>query len=411
MKKILILTVTAGNAHNACARGMKQRLEALGDCEVKIVDLLKTYSTKLAIWVTDGGYCLTVSKLPKIYDAFFKKYEKLDPSKRYRCPSQGTVLTVLNGLLKEILDFKPDVIYSTHFYGSIALTDLRLVYDLPCVCITSELDYMMSPFWESGIGVNYLAVPNGDGVEICLKKGYSREQILPVGIPVDGRTLEVCDKKEARKTLGLDEDTFTVMVMFGGGYWNGGFKIFKDLVKALKGRKAQIIMINGKNKKGYDKIEKMTFPKGITVKNVGFTDQIPLFMSASDVILNKCGGSSVTEIVNKGLPMLVTEKLVEQERNNLEYMKQKGVALSFKNARTLKENILKLMDDENLRREMSEKTLPLKKNAIGELAEFIISQPEADYSHLDGKEIDFSKVKSSVKKALKRADKEERRKK
>ena len=42
MKKVLILTVTAGNGHNACAKGMKRKLESTGDCEVKIIDVLKS---------------------------------------------------------------------------------------------------------------------------------------------------------------------------------------------------------------------------------------------------------------------------------------------------------------------------------------------------------------------------------
>ena len=60
MKKVLILTVTAGNGHNACANAMRQVLLDKG-AEVKVVDLLKSYSTKLNVWVADGGYSLAAS--------------------------------------------------------------------------------------------------------------------------------------------------------------------------------------------------------------------------------------------------------------------------------------------------------------------------------------------------------------
>lgn len=408
MKKVLILTVTAGNGHNACAKGMKNKLEELGGCEVKIVDLLKSYSSKLNVWVSDGGYSLSVSKLLPLYNAFYNKYYKRPAYKRFSTPSQGTVLTVVNGLLKEILEFRPDVIYATHFYGAMALTNLKLVYDLPCVNITSNLDYVNSPFWESTVGVDYFAIPNEDFTNECMQEGFKREQLLPIGLPVDERTLAIVDKKEARRKLGLDEDVFTVMVMFGGGYWSGGFKIFKNLIKALQGRKAQVIMINGRNKKGYDKIEKMKFPDGLKVVNVGFTTEVPSYLSAADVILNKYGGTSVTEMINKELPMLITEKLAGQEKRNLVYMKEKGVALSFKNAKELKENILKLMDDKSLREQMSTSCLPLKKNATEELAKLILSQPEADYTDILAENIDFKEVKKKVKKAVKAADRRDR---
>lgn len=200
------------------------------------------------------------------------------------------------------------------------------------------------------------------------------------------------------------------MIMFGGGHWHGGYSIFKMLLKALKGRKAQIIMINGKDGYCYKTVEQGKLPDGIKVLNVGFTTEIPTYMSAADVILNKCGGASTTEIINKGVPMLVTEKLVAQERCNLEYAKSKGVALSFKNAKELKEKLLLLMDDPEKRAEMTKNTLPLRTDAMRELAEFILKQPPADYGDGDAGKIDEKEIKKRVKRALKAADKKERRK-
>lgn len=407
-KRILILSITAGNGHNACANSMKRKLESLDDAEVKIVDLLKSFSTKLNVWVSDKGYSLSVGKLLPLYNAFYNHYKKAAPEKRYSCSSQKTVVSTLNGLMKEIMDFKPDVIYSTHFYGAIAVTDLQLVYKLPCTTIVSNLDYVNSPFWEAGIGVDYFAIPNEDFIEECIYEGYSREQLLPIGLPVDERTLERLDKSEARKKLGLEDGVFTVMVMFGGGHWNGGFKIFNELVTALKGRQAQIIMVNGRNEESYKKIEHMHFDKGLKVLNVGFTNDVPLYLSAADVILNKFGGTSVTEMINKSLPMLIIEKMAAQEQYNLDYMKEKGVALSFKNGKELKQNILKLMDDPELLKSMSEKTKELQKNSIDMLAKFILNSPAADYSELESRNIDFDRVEKEVKKQLKIADKSSR---
>ena len=343
-----------------------------------------------------------------LYNAFYNHYKNAAPEKRYSCSSQKTVVSTLNGLMKEIMDFKPDVIYSTHFYGAIAVTDLQLVYKLPCTTIVSNLDYVNSPFWEAGIGVDYFAIPNEDFIEECIYEGYSREQLLPIGLPVDERTLERLDKSEARKKLGLEDGVFTVMVMFGGGHWNGGFKIFNELVTALKGRKAQIIMVNGRNEESYKKIEHMHFDKGLKVLNVGFTNDVPLYLSAADVILNKFGGTSVTEMINKSLPMLIIEKMAAQEQYNLDYMKGKGVALSFKNGKELKQNILKLMDDPELLKSMSEKTKELQKNSIDMLAKFILNSPAADYSELESRNIDFDDVEKEVKKQLKIADKSSR---
>ncbi len=409
MKKILILTVTAGGGHNACARGMKNKLESIGNAEVKIVDLLKSYSTKLNVWTVDQGYALAVDKLLPLYNAFYEHYKNADSEKRYSCSAQNVALSTLNGLMGEILEFRPDVIYCTHFYGAIAITDLRLIYDIPCKCIVSNLDYVNSPFWEAGVGIDYFSIPNEDFIEECISEGYKREQLLPIGLPVDERTLQVVNKAEAREKLGLEPDVFTVMVMFGGGYWNGGFRIFKWLVNALAGRRAQIIMINGKNEKSYRKISKMKFKNGLSVLNVGFTNDVPLYLSAADIILNKFGGTSVTEMLNKSLPMLVTEKLAAQEKHNLIYMKKKGVALSFRNGKQLKQKISYLSENPDELEKMSARMQSLRKNAIEELARFILAQPNADYSELTAQNIELNTVRKKAEKALKQADKNSRK--
>ena len=68
------------------------------------------------------------------------------------------------------------------------------------------------------------------------------------------------------------------------------------------------------------------------------------------------------------------------------------------------------MDDPELRKEMSEKTLPLKKNAMGEIAALILAQPNADYGNADAADVDEKEVKRAVRHALLAADLEERQK-
>lgn len=413
MKKFLILTVTSGSGHNSCAMSAKRELEAKGDVEVKVVDLLKEYSTPLRAWLVDKGYSISVGKLLlPVFNSLYYHYRKADPKKRYSCPAQAVSVSTLTGLMQEILEFQPDVIFCTHFYAGVALTDLKLVYDLPMKTVITNFDYVNSPFWEASIGVDYFNIPNEDFVDECIEEGYKKDQLLCFGIPVDGRTLHVTDKAVARAELGLDNDVFTVMVMFGGGHWKGGFPIFRNLVRALeqKGERAQVIMINGRDKSGYEKVQKMKIADNVKVVNVGFTDKVPLYMSASDLIVNKYGGTSLTEMLNQGLPMLITEKVPGQEECNLEYMKKKGVVKSFRTKAELRDNLYLLMDDEGLRRDMAQKAHAMRTRGIERLTDFMLELPNADYTELLAQNIDVSEVKKKVKKAMKIADKKERSK-
>ncbi len=399
MKKILILTVTAGNGHNACAKAMKEKLENSNEIvEVKIVDVLKTYSTPFNVWLVDKGYSIAIGKLPHLYEFFYEHYRKKNPKYRFKCAGQNVAMEIVTGLYKEINEFKPDVIYCTHFYCGIAITDLRLVYDIPCKVIITSLDYVHSPFWEACINVDYFVVPNEDFILPSLKLGFKREQIKPFGIPVNEKFYGEIDKKFAREKLNIDSNLFTIMIMYGGGQWGGGFKIFKKVLWCFKNKdkKVQIVMINGRNEKDYKKINKMKFPKNIKVVNVGFTNQVDLYMSASDLIISKLGGLSATESINKKLPALITPKVYAQEKHNLIYLSQKGAVKSYKNKHNLKEIIYKMMNDNNEYTQTIKGILKLRKNAIEDLSKLILEQPNAIYDDSYINKIDYSNVKKNV---------------
>ena len=404
MRKVLILTVTAGNGHNACARAVKNALENSGDTEVKVIDLLKTFSTKKNVWLADNGYSLAMRWLPRTYTAFYNHYYRAKPENRYSCAGQGVPLSTVDGLLKEILTYQPDVIYCCHFYGAIALTDLKLVYNLPCKIFASVTNFCNTPFWEAAVGVDYLTLLNEDFIDEYVYEGFEKSRLLPIGRPVDARTLSV-DRAQAREKLGIGETDFTVFVMYGGGNWGGGFALFKSVVKALKGKRANIIMINGKDKKSYNRIAKMKFADGINVINVGFTGEVPLYLSSADVAIGKCGGGFTNETINAGVPMLITEKLAGNEIYNLDYLREKGVALSFKNQKDLTEKLNYLLENPAVRKGMSDIMPSLRKNAVIELTRLFKAQPLAAYSALTAENIDFKSVRKKVKEAVKNADK------
>ncbi len=222
MKKVLILTVTAGNGHNACAKALKNKLEAMGDVQIKVVDIVKEYGSRFDSWVVDKGYSLAVSRLPWLYDLFYNRFMKYTPNQRYSYFAQKVALGVIDGLYKEILNFQPDVIYSSHFYGAIAISDLRLKYALPCKVIVSCLDYVYSPFWQAGIGVDYFTIPNSDFIEQGKYLGYDEKKLMPIGIPINEKIYHGLNRRDAQEKLELQKDVPTILVMFGGGFWSGG---------------------------------------------------------------------------------------------------------------------------------------------------------------------------------------------
>lgn len=403
MNKVLILTVTAGYGHNAAAESMKEKLESQG-CAVKIVDVFKDLAKKEPFGY-GKSYAFIVNHFRHIYSLVWRfLYMQNFKACGKNCGVQGGIKNLHDKLLRLIYNFQPDVIYCTNFTPAGMLCNLRRVYKLPSVNIACTLDYVVTPFYEVGVnGVDILTVAHQDMMPRLLKKGYNTKQLVCTGIPINEKFSQELDKKLARKKLGLKQDLFTVLVFFGGGYLKGGFKSFKALAKNIKSQ-MQIVVINGKDQNSKEKIDKMlpNLPKNLHIKNVGFTSDVPTFLSAADVMIGKCGGLSTTETINKNLPLIVTEKLNIQERHNFNFLKNKKLCLSFKHYHSLPKIVEYLMQNPQVLQDIKNGLKPLAIKATNTISELIVSQPKADYSGIDAN-IDFGKVNKLVAKARKKA--------
>lgn len=402
MKKVLILTVTAGNGHNAAAQAIKNKLESVGNYEVMVVDMIKEYSSSLNSWTIDRGYALSVEYLLPVYNFFYNKYLKYDSKKVAVAPVQTSVKSVNGKLLKTIYEFQPDVIFATSYYCSMALANLRRVYKLPSVNMACMLDYVVSPFWEASLGgIEYLTITHEDFRQELIERGFSNKNLIYTGLPVGEKFLQHIDKAEAREKIGIDKNTFTVLIFFGGGCWGGGYSALKNIVKNFK-KKIQIIMVNGRDEKTKNKIDKemKSYPSNISVKNYGFSKEIDLLMSASDVMIGKGGGLCTTETINKTLPLIATENLPGQEYYNIKFLEKKGTALSFANKKKMIENLDYVYENPQKLSEMRETLKTMRTDGIGEIFNLIDKQPYADYSMINTK-LDYERVNKIVKRARK----------
>ncbi len=404
-RRVLILTVTAGNGHNACARAMAEELERAGT-EVKIIDYLKVWASRRTVWTVDKGYGLAVAHALPLYNLSYRRLKRRPPEERFqRKFAQKIALEGAEGLLREVYAFCPDVIYCTHFYPATALTDLRLLVPIPAKCYVTLLDYSFNPFWECCIGVDHLNLPTSDLTEKALRLGYRRGQLLFGGIPVAAKFSAAADRCAARRELGLDGNAFTVMVMFGGGQWSGGYTIFRQVVRAVQDAPVpvQIVMLNGRNEADRRRIARESAQGkfgSVRVHSVGFTDRVELYMAASDAIVTKMGGISATECINVGLPIVAAAKLLpQQEADNAVYLREKGAALLYTNERELRERLTALLTDEALRGRMLAAQRSLAGGGVRELAAHILAQPFAGY----GEQPDFSRLRERVETAMKQA--------
>lgn len=188
--------------------------------------------------------------------------------------------------------------------------------------INVATDYVCIPFWEE-TNPDYFVIPSSELIEDFTSKGIPSEKILPFGIPVSPKFNIKYTKKEARRQLSLPVNGKIALIMAGSmGYGNIIDTINRILDKYKK--ELNIVVICGNNKKMKVEIAKKFNNSNLYV--FGYTDNVNIFMDASDMILTKPGGLTSTEVAVKNIPVIFTEPIPGCETYNARFFEKRQMA-------------------------------------------------------------------------------------
>lgn len=385
--KVLILTASAGNGHNSTAKAFENKLKENG-ADVKIVDMYKECGTKLQAWIRESGYFFACNHLVGVYNAVFKNCEKRNIDVKYTNDGNKENDSFLYPILKIIYSYQPDAIVCTYFTCGIVLNNLRLKYHIPAKIYCMTLDYGISPYWELCNKIDYMFITDEYMKEQFIKRGFTNEQIVVSGIPISlSFASGELDKKEVRAELGMSKDIPTLLVTRSKMFPFSNRKLIKELNKVEQ--QLQVIIINGLSKDGKLELDKM-IEKGKCrhkVYNYGFVDTALMFklFSASDIMFGKAGGLTSTESITLGVPLLIIDKIPQQEVRNAEFLYSVGCARQINRKNTLSSTLTDILKDKNTLIEMRENCINLRKPfALQTCVEHILNNAkDVDYTNID----------------------------
>ena len=173
------------------------------------------------------------------------------------------------------------------------------------------------------------------------KKQMPLEKIKPFGIPIDEKFAEKMSKTDARKSLGL-EDKPTVLVMSGSMGFGKVLKRIKEL--DVLDVDFQMIVVCGNNKTLKNRVDALITNKKILC--YGFADNVDVLMDASDCVITKPGGLTVSEGLAKGLPLILINPIPGQEDRNVEFLLNNGMAQLVTSTYPVDEAIYQLFNNE-----------------------------------------------------------------
>ncbi len=312
--RILILSAATGGGHLRASHAVESYILANSkNSVVKVVDTLKIISPLLDKTICDG-YHFLATKTPKVFGKMYQKTNTENPLAQF-VPKFNSMFS--QKLIPLLAEFHPDVIIATHPFVNEMISHLKGkgMITQPLICIMT--DYGPHKAWIAD-NVDAYIVSSEDMIPEMMEMGVKKEKVYPFGIPVHDVFFNKEDKAALLKELGLNVTLPTVLIMAGSFGVSNVMQIYKDIAKLAT--PFQLIIITGRNQKLYDAFEKEIPQSPKQTKLVFFTNEVEKYMHASDLIVTKPGGLTVSEALACSIPLAVFDAIPGQEEDNANFL-------------------------------------------------------------------------------------------
>jgi len=289
---------------------------------VEIVDVFAEYS-RFPLREAVKLYGPTIRYNPKLYGEVFKQ------SNSDTAVTAVTTLAtplVLNGLLRLITSVQPDVIVSIHpmlnHVTVQALRELRL--SIPFITVVTDLVSIHHAWFTPG--ADRYIVPTEQAKQLAVRRGLSAEHVSMLGMPIDPKyTLPVGKKADLQRKLGLTVGIPTILLVGGGDGAGGLQKAVRAISRAHL--PVQLLVVTGRNRRLYTHLQRTRSSLHVPAKILGFVQNMPELMHASDVIITKAGPGTICEALSCTLPVILSGYVPGQEEGNIDFVVKNEVGV------------------------------------------------------------------------------------
>jgi UDP-N-acetylglucosamine:LPS N-acetylglucosamine transferase len=296
--RVLILTASVGEGHDLPARtlGAQLALEA-PDAEIVTADGLEPMGRFITAISADSGR-IVFFRFQWLWDVGFWFFAE---GRLTRWFTQAVLARVGGGgLLRLVEDVDPDIVVSTYPNTTEVLARLRLDGRIRVPVCSAITDLAALRYWASpGVDLHLIAYPQSLD-EVRKIAGDATRVVSVHGLTSPGFLADQ-PQADARRALGLPPGGKIVLVS-GGGWGVGDLGGAIDEALALDAV-GLVICLCGRNEELRMRLEGRYGGVG-RVRLEGFTDRMPVWMAAADVLVHSTGGLTVLEASMRGLPAI-----------------------------------------------------------------------------------------------------------
>jgi processive 1,2-diacylglycerol beta-glucosyltransferase len=319
--KVLLAYASVGSGHEQAARALGEVFAHRG-WQTVYVDYLEEVPAPMRFVMRDA-YLELVRILPEAYDLAFQRTVTLD----FKEAEQ--TLHLLAGIgsrqLRDLaLHEAPDTIVSTNILSTLALAGIKQRHMPTTTMVNCFTDYVLQTLYLIK-GVNWHVSAN-EQLTAAFRASHRRvrQPIYSFGIPIRPAFAVHRSRREARRILGIPEDAHLALVMGGGLGLGHVLEACDTLTSKPFGEPITAIALCGNNTTLQEQVRGLAVARlpRHTIMAVGWTDQVPVYMQAADLLVSKAGGVSLAEAAAVGVPVVIFQHLPGQETVNVQFLTQ-----------------------------------------------------------------------------------------
>ena len=367
----LFLYLKTGEGHAAPARAIAGYLSATHGSSIEpvLVDGL-TEAHSISRSILEKGYRFLQARAKWYYECLYAS-NKFPPIGHVNVAFANFFIKPY--LRRRIERDRPSKIVICHFFLIAPVFDLlkELRYEIPVITLVTD-PFTAHPLWFQRPQQRYI-VFSERLKKYCMERRKipeSRLHVFPFLIDEKYTSpLPAADKSRIKEGFGFRQDKKCVLIIGGGDGIPNGKLILRQLLNAPLD--AEIAIVCGKNKELHaDALEmQRTHP---SLKVFPFVDCVYELLNVADIVITKCGASTIMEIlVMKRIPV-ITDFIWEQELGNMEFVRDNELGIVERDIRKLPGLIRDLVahDDQCERYRQNIEKMKLR-NGTKEVAEYV----------------------------------------
>lgn len=375
MKRILVLSVSAGAGHVRAAQALVAAASNIDGLEVRHVDVLDLVPASFRKLYGEF-YLKLVERHPHLWAWMYDKTDRTPRDAWFSRMRRAIERLNTRNLASLIEDFAPDAIICTHFLPA-DLLSRRIAHGVKLAPVFVQVtDFDLHRLWvQQGMAGYFVA---SEEVAFRVREYLPNQDCVAVsGIPIMPSFAQAPDRTQCAAELGIDATRRSVLVMTGGAGIASGSAMVERLLTI--DADFQIIALAGRNENLLARYRELAAQKPGRLFPLGFTSTVERLMACADIAVTKPGGLSTSECLAMGLPMILIAPIPGQEERNASHLLEQGAALLALDAVALEFRLRRLLEEPALLDALRTRCLATHRpHAARDVLDLVIKNPQGD---------------------------------